>query len=293
MRILLFLATNLAVLVLVSVIFNLLGLEGILTNNGVDLNLSSLLVFCGLFGMSGSLISLLLSKFMAKRGTGTRIIESPQNKDEEWLLTTVATLANDAGIGMPEVGVFPSDSANAFATGWNRNNALVAVSSGLLRRFDEREVRAVLAHEIGHIANGDMITLSLIQGVVNTFVMFFARIIGHTVDRVVFKTERGYGIGYYIVTIVAEIVLGILASMIVMWFSRYREYRADAAGAQLTGNAGMIAALQRLKAEQGLPEDLPGELTAFGIRPGKAGNLAALLRSHPPLDDRILALQRT
>lgn len=292
MRILLFLATNLAVLVLVSIIFNLLGLEGILTNNGVDLNLSSLLVFCGLFGMSGSLISLLLSKFMAKRGTGTRIIESPQNKDEEWLLSTVASLANDAGIGMPEVGVFPSDSANAFATGWNRNNALVAVSTGLLRRFDEREVRAVLAHEIGHVANGDMITLSLIQGVVNTFVMFFARIIGHTVDRVVFKTERGYGIGYYIVTIVAEIVLGILASMIVMWFSRYREYRADAAGAQLAGSAGMIAALQRLKAEQGLPEDLPGELTAFGIRPGKAGNLAALLRSHPPLDDRILALQR-
>lgn len=292
MRILLFLATNLAVLVLVSIIFNLLGLEGILTNNGVDLNLSSLLVFCGLFGMSGSLISLLLSKFMAKRGTGTRIIESPQNKDEEWLLTTVASLANDAGIGMPEVGVFPSDSANAFATGWNRNNALVAVSTGLLRRFDEREVRAVLAHEIGHVANGDMITLSLIQGVVNTFVMFFARIIGHTVDRVVFKTERGYGIGYYIITIVAEIVLGILASMIVMWFSRYREYRADAAGAQLAGSAGMIAALQRLKAEQGLPEDLPGELTAFGIRPGKAGNLAALLRSHPPLDDRILALQR-
>ena len=292
MRILLFLATNLAVLVLVSIIFNLLGLEGILTNNGVDLNLSSLLVFCGLFGMSGSLISLLLSKFMAKRGTGTRIIESPKNKDEEWLLTTVASLANDAGIGMPEVGVFPSDSANAFATGWNRNNALVAVSTGLLRRFDEREVRAVLAHEIGHVANGDMITLSLIQGVVNTFVMFFARIIGHTVDRVVFKTERGYGIGYYIVTIVAEIVLGILASMIVMWFSRYREYRADAAGAQLAGSAGMIAALQRLKAEQGLPEDLPGELTAFGIRPGKAGNLAALLRSHPPLDDRILALQR-
>ena len=293
MRILLFLATNLAVLVLVSIIFNLLGLEGILTNNGVDLNLSSLLVFCGLFGMSGSLISLLLSKFMAKRGTGTRIIESPQNKDEEWLLTTVASLAKNAGIGMPEVGVFPSDSANAFATGWNRNNALVAVSTGLLRRFDEREVRAVLAHEIGHVANGDMITLSLIQGVVNTFVMFFARIIGHTVDRVVFKTERGYGIGYYLVTIVAEIVLGILASMIVMWFSRYREYRADAAGAQLAGSAGMIAALQRLKAEQGLPEDLPGELTAFGIRPGKAGNLAALLRSHPPLDDRILALQRS
>lgn len=291
MRILLFLATNLAVLVLVSVIFNLLGLEGILTNNGVDLNLSSLLVFCGLFGMSGSLISLLLSKFMAKRGTGTQIIETPGNREEEWLLETVKSLANDAGIGMPEVGIFPSDAANAFATGWNRNNALVAVSSGLLRRFEEREARAVLAHEIGHVANGDMITLTLVQGVVNTFVMFFARIIGHTVDRVIFKTERGYGIGYFVVTIVAEIVLGILASMIVMWFSRYREYRADAAGARLADRAGMIAALQRLKAEQGLPGDLPGELTAFGIRSHNGSGLAALLRSHPPLDDRILALK--
>lgn len=291
MRILLFLATNLAVLVLVSVIFNLLGLEGILTNNGVDLNLSSLLVFCGLFGMSGSLISLLLSKFMAKRGTGTQIIETPGSREEEWLLETVKSLANDAGIGMPEVGIFPSDAANAFATGWNRNNALVAVSSGLLRRFEEREARAVLAHEIGHVANGDMITLSLVQGVVNTFVMFFARIIGHTVDRVIFKTERGYGIGYFVVTIVAEIVLGILASMIVMWFSRYREYRADAAGARLADRAGMIAALQRLKAEQGLPGDLPGELTAFGIRSHNGSGLAALLRSHPPLDDRILALK--
>ena len=292
MRILLFLATNLAVMVLVSVIFNLLGFQSTLANNGVDLNLSALLVFCGLFGMTGSFISLLLSKFMAKRGTGTQIIESPRNQDEAWLLKTVESLATEAGIGMPEVGIFPSDSANAFATGWNRNDALVAVSTGLLRRFDEREVRAVLAHEIGHVANGDMITLSLIQGVVNTFVMFFARIIGHTVDRVVFKTERGYGIGYYIVTIVAEMVLGILASMIVMWFSRYREYRADAAGAHLAGSGAMIAALQRLKAEQGLPQDLPGELTAFGIRSGKASDFAALLRSHPPLDNRIMALQR-
>ena len=291
MRILLFLATNLAVLVLVSVIFNLLGLDGILASNGVDLNLGSLLVFCGLFGMSGSLISLLLSKFMAKRGTGTQIIETPTNRDEQWLLDTVKSLADDAGIGMPEVGIFPSDAANAFATGWNRNSALVAVSTGLLRRFDQHEARAVLAHEIGHIANGDMITLSLVQGVVNTFVMFFARIIGHTIDRVVFKTERGYGIGYYIVTIIAEIVLGILASMIVMWFSRYREFRADASGAQLAGSAGMIAALQRLKAEQGLPQDLPGELTAFGIRSKAGSGLATLLRSHPPLDDRILALQ--
>ena len=291
MRILLFLATNLAVLVLVSVIFNLLGLEGILTNNGVDLNLSSLLVFCGLFGMSGSLISLLLSKFMAKRGTGTQLIGTPRNNEEQWLLDTVKSLADDAGIGMPEVGIFPSDAANAFATGWNRNNALVAVSSGLLRRFEEREARAVLAHEIGHVANGDMITLSLVQGVVNTFVMFFARIIGHTVDRVVFKTERGYGIGYFVVTIVAEIVLGILASMLVMWFSRSRESRADAAGARLADREGMIAALQRLKAEQGLPGDLPGELTAFGIRSHTGSGLSALLRSHPPLDDRIFALQ--
>jgi len=291
MRILLFLATNLAVLLLVSVIFNLLGLQGILASNGVDLNLGSLLVFCGLFGMSGSFISLMISKFMAKRGTGTQIIENPRNRDEQWLLDTVRALADDAGIGMPEVGVFPSEAANAFATGWNRNNALVAVSTGLMRRFDEREVRAVLAHEIGHVANGDMITLTLVQGVVNTFVMFFARIIGHTVDRVVFKTERGYGIGYYIVTIVAEILLGILASMVVMWFSRYREYRADAAGAQLAGSASMIAALRRLKAEQGLPTDLPGELTAFGIRAGAGSGLANLLRSHPPLDDRIMALQ--
>ena len=292
MRILLFLATNIAVLVLVSLIVNLLGLEGILANNGVDLNLSSLLIFCALFGFGGSFISLLLSKWMAKRSTGVQIITSAQNRDEQWLRETVQSLAEDAGIGMPEVGIFPSDAANAFATGWNRNNALVAVSAGLLRRFEKPEARAVLAHEIGHVANGDMITLTLLQGVVNTFVMFFARIIGHTVDRVIFKTQRGYGFGYFIVTIVAEIILGILASTIVMWFSRFREYRADEAGAQLAGSSNMIAALQRLKAEQGLPQDLPGEMTAFGIRSAKGSGLAALLRSHPPLDDRILALQR-
>jgi heat shock protein HtpX len=291
MRILLFLATNLAVLVLVSIVFNLLGLEGILAANGVDLNLTGLLVFCALFGFGGSFISLLLSKWMAKRGTGTYVIEQARNRDEQWLVDTVAELAQEAGIGMPEVGVFPSEAANAFATGWNRNEALVAVSAGLLRRFSRNEVRAVLAHEIGHVANGDMVTLSLIQGVVNTFVMFFARIIGHTVDRVVFKTERGYGIGYFVVTIVAEIVLGILASMIVFWFSRWREYRADAAGAHLTTSGDMIAALQRLRAEQGMPQDLPGELTAFGISEQLKQGLGALFRSHPPLDDRIRALQ--
>ena len=291
MRILLFLSTNLAVLVLVSFVFNLLGLEGILAANGVDLNLSGLLVFCALFGFGGSLISLLLSKWMAKRGTGTTLIEQARNREEQWLLDTVAELAKEAGIGMPEVGIFPSEAANAFATGWNRNDALVAVSAGLLRRFSPNEVRAVLAHEIGHVANGDMITLSLIQGVVNTFVMFLARIIGHTVDRVVFKTERGYGIGYFVVTIVAELVLGFLASMIVFWFSRWREYRADAAGARLTTNGDMVAALQRLRAEQGMPQDLPGELTAFGISEQLKEGFGALFRSHPPLDDRIRALQ--
>ena len=291
MRILLFLATNMAVLVLVSTVFNLLGLEGILAANGVDLNLQGLLIFCALFGFGGSLISLFLSKWMAKRGTGTQIIETPRNREEQWLLDTVRELADEAGIGMPEVGIFPSQAANAFATGWNRNNALVAISAGLLQRFRPEEARAVMAHEIGHVAKGDMITLTLIQGVVNTFVMFLARIIGHTVDRVIFKTERGYGIGYYVVTIVAELVLGFLASMIVFWFSRWREYRADAAGGRLAGNRHMIAALQRLREEQGLPQDLPGELTAFGISEQLKQGIGGLLRSHPPLEDRIRALQ--
>ena len=214
----------------------------------------------------------------------------PLKPREEWLVQTVRQLAENAGIGMPEVGIFPSDAPNAFATGWNRNNALVAVSSGMLRRFKPEEVRAVMAHEIGHVANGDMITLSLIQGVVNTFVMFFARAIGHTVDRVVFKNERGLGIGYWIGTIVAEILLSILASMIVMWFSRYREYRADAAGADLAGTAHMTAALRRLQSEMNAPSDLPGELTAFGIRPG-GSKFGQLFSSHPPLDKRIEALQ--
>jgi heat shock protein HtpX len=236
-------------------------------------------------------VSLLLSKWMAKRSTGTQIITQPRDAQTRWLLDTVARLSREAGIKTPEVGVFPSQAANAFATGWNKNDALVAVSSGLLNRFQPDEVEAVLAHEIGHVANGDMVTLTLIQGVVNTFVMFFARIIGHTVDRVIFKTERGYGIGYYIATIFAEIILGILASMIVAWFSRWREYRADAAGAALASHGAMISALERLKMEQNLPNDLPGELTAFGIRNLKKSGLAEMLASHPPLDDRIRALK--
>jgi len=268
-----------------------LWLEGILAENGVDLNLGALLVMSALFGFGGSLISLFLSKWMAKRGTGLYLIEQPRNRDEQWLLDTVRELAREAGVGMPEVGIFPSEASNAFATGWNRDKALVAVSAGMLRRFPRDQVRAVMAHEIGHVANGDMVTLTLIQGVVNTFVIFLARIIGHTVDRVVFKNERGYGIGYFAVTMVAQIVLGILASAIVFWFSRWREYRADRAGAALTAPAHMIGALQRLQLEQKQPQDLPSELTAFGISEKLKQGVGALFSSHPPLDERIKALQ--
>jgi heat shock protein HtpX len=268
LRIALFLLTNLAIVLVASITLSLLGFEGYLASNGVDLNLSSLLVFCFVFGMAGSVVSLLLSKTMAKMGTGTQIIESPRNADEQWLVATVAELAKDAGIGMPEVGIFQSQTSNAFATGWDRNNALVAVSTGLLSRFSRDEARAVMAHEIGHVANGDMITLALIQGVVNTFVMFFSRVIGHTIDRAVFKTERGHGPAFYITTFVAEIILGILASIIVFWFSRQREFRADQAGAQLAGAPAMIGALERLRAEQGTPSELPDSMVAFGIRTG-------------------------
>ena len=291
MRILLFLATNVAVLLLVGSVFTLLGFEGFLAANGVDLNLQALLVFCALFGMSGALVSLFLSKWMAKRSTGATIIETPRNREEKWLLDTVAELSRTAGIGMPQVGIFPSDAPNAFATGWNRNDALVAISVGMLRQFPANEVRAVIGHEIGHVANGDMVTLTLIQGVVNTFVMFLARIIGHTVDRAVFKTQRGYGIGYFVVTMVAEMILGLLASMIVFKFSRWREYRADAAGARLAGRGDMIAALQRLRSGQTAARDLPGELTAFGISEQLKQGLGALFSSHPPLEQRIEALR--
>jgi len=293
MRILLFLATNFAVLVLVGIVFNLLGLQGVLAQNGVDLNLGALLIMCAVFGFGGSLISLFLSKWMAKRSTGAYVIEQPRNRDEQWLLDTVRELAAEAKIGMPEVAIFPSEASNAFATGWNRNAALVAVSTGLLQRFKPEEARAVMAHEIGHVANGDMVTLTLIQGVVNTFVLFFARIIGHTVDRVIFKNERGHGIGFFVVTMVAQVVLSFLASAIVFWFSRWREYRADHAGATLTTKTHMIAALQRLQLEQGQAQALPGELKAFGISEQLKQGLAGLFSSHPPLDERIKALQQS
>jgi heat shock protein HtpX len=291
MRILLFLATNLAVVLVASITLSLLGFNGVMAANGVDLNLQALLVYCAVFGFAGSIISLFLSKWMAKTTTGTEIISQPRTRHEQWLLQTVEQLSREAGIKMPEVGIFPAYEANAFATGWNRNDALVAVSQGLLERFSPDEVRAVLAHEIGHVANGDMVTLALIQGVVNTFVMFFARIFGNFVDKAVFKTEEGRGPAYYIATIVAELVLGILASIIVMWFSRRREFRADAAGAHLAGSKAMIAALQRLRAEQGVPVHMPDSLTAFGINGGLKHGLAGLFMSHPPLEERIEALR--
>ncbi|WP_432695815.1 protease HtpX [Marinobacterium sp. YM272] len=292
MRIALFLATNLAVILVASVTLKLLGVESYLAGSG--LNYGSLLVFCAVFGFAGSFISLFLSKTIAKMSTRTQLIKEPRSADERWLMETVAELAEKAGVGMPEVGVFPAQQANAFATGWNKNNALVAVSSGLLQRFRPEEIRAVLAHEIGHVANGDMVTLTLIQGVVNTFVMFFARIVGYAVDSFLRRGEDngGVGIGFYITTFVFEIIFGILASVVVAWFSRRREYRADEAGATFASTGSMIGALQRLKAEYGAPDELPDQLNAFGINGNLKQGFMALISSHPPLDDRIAALKQ-
>ena len=290
MRILLFLATNAAVLVLISVVFQVLGIEGILAENGVDLNLQALLVMSAVIGFGGSFISLAISKFMAKRSMGVQIIEQPGNSSEQWLMETVRRQAQQAGIGMPEVGIFQSPDPNAFATGMRRNHALVAVSSGLLQSMNADEVEAVLGHEISHVSNGDMITMGLLQGVVNTFVIFLSRIIGHVVDRVVFKTERGYGPAYFVTSIVAQIFLSILASMIVMWFSRHREFRADSGGASLAGRGKMIGALQALQRAHE-PRDLPGEFAAFGISGGLGVGIKKLFMSHPPLEQRIAALR--
>ncbi|MDC1143725.1 protease HtpX [Porticoccaceae bacterium] len=292
-RIGLFLLTNLAIIVVASISLRLLGVDSILANNGMDLDLRALLIFCAVFGFIGSFVSLLLSKFIAKRTSGTQIIQQPQTEQERWLMQTVADLAKKADIGMPDVGIFPAQQSNAFATGWNRNNALVAVSAGLLQRFSRDEARAVLAHEIGHVANGDMITLSLVQGVVNTFVMFVARVIGFFVDRVVLKNNRGLGLGYLITTVVAEIALGILASTIVMWFSRQREFRADAAGAQLAGRTAMLGALEKLRSETQaqVANEMPDTMTAFGISSGWKRKTSKLFMTHPPLEERIKALK--
>lgn len=287
MRIALFLGTNLAILMLISITFRLLGIEGLLLENGVDLNLNALLVYSAVIGFSGSLISLFISKWMAKRSMGVKVIETPGNEAEQWLVNTIERQAQQAKIGMPEVGIFDHASPNAFATGWNKNSALVAVSTGLLQQMNRDEVEAVLGHEVSHVANGDMVTLSLIQGVVNTFVVFLSRVIGHTVDRIVFKTERGYGPAFFIVSMIAEFVLGILAMTIVMWFSRWREFRADRGGAELAGREKMIAALRRLQ-QAHEPETLPDEIAALAISAGKVQKLFA---SHPPLESRIRALQ--
>jgi len=289
-RVLLFLATNLAIIVVASITMSLLGVGSFLDETGTGLDLQALLIFCFIFGMAGSFISLLLSKKIAKWTMKVNIIDKPRNSNEEWLMRIVEKQAREAGIGMPEVGIFQAQQANAFATGANRNKALVAVSSGMMQRFDKDEIEAVMGHEIGHVANGDMITLALIQGVVNTFVMFLARIVGFVVDRMVLKNEQGLGIGYFVTTIVAEIILAILASTIVFWFSRRREFVADRAGARLGSRQGMINALQRLKAETNVPNQLPESMQAFGITGGKRSGIKALFMTHPPLDDRIAAL---
>ena len=287
-RVLLFLATNIAVLIVLSISATLL--EGFLAARGVQIPQLQLLVFAFVFGMGGSFISLLISKWMAIRVTGAQVIEQPHNDTEAWLLQTVSHHAQAAGIGMPQVAIFPSDSPNAFATGARRDNALVAVSTGLLQRMDRPEVAAVLGHEVSHVANGDMITLALIQGVLNTFVILLSRVIGGFVDRVVFRNEgRGHGIGYIVVVIAAQILLGILASIIVMWFSRRREFRADSGGAHLAGRDGMIAALRRLGQETD-PQPLPEQMRAFGISAPKG--MMRLSMSHPPIPERIAALER-
>jgi len=285
MRIALFLLTNLAVVLVISVIFSVFGIGNVLDEQGIDLDLGSLLIYSSVIGFTGSLISLAMSKMMAKRSTGCQNIEESRDPEAQWIVSRVRAHAEAAGIGMPEVCVFPANEPNAFATGMRRDSALVAVSSGLLRSMERNEVDAVIGHEIAHIANGDMITLTLVQGVVNTFVVFFSRIIGHVIDRTVFKTERGHGPGFWITSMVAQIALGFLASIIVAWFSRRREFRADEGGALYAGTENMIGALERLK---GGTAELPDGMAAFGIG---GGGMMALFSTHPPLDDRIAALR--
>jgi len=289
-RVMYFLITNVAILIVLGIVLRVLGVEPYVTPYG--LNYQSLLIFSAVFGMGGAFISLALSKWSAKRLTRAQVISEPSNETERWLVRTVADLATKSGIGMPEVAVYPSDDINAFATGMKRNSALVAVSTGMLKRMDKEKVRAVLAHEVAHVKNGDMITLALIQGVVNTFVIFFARIIGYTVDRVILRNERGHGIGFWVTTIIAEIFLAMLASIIVFWFSRKREYRADSGAAELVGKKPMVGALESLKASIKQPH-LPDQMAAFGISGSKKSGLKALFATHPDLDDRINTLMES
>jgi heat shock protein HtpX len=287
-RIFLFVLTNLAVMLVLSVVLRITGLDRWLAAHGSSYG--GLLVMAAFFGFGGALISLAMSKWMAKQMMGVQVIEQPADAEEQWLVSTVRTLSQQAGIGMPEVGIFDSPTPNAFATGARRDAALVAVSTGLLQNMSRQEVEAVLGHEVSHIANGDMVTLTLIQGVVNTFVFFLSRVIGSIVDSALSSRDgerRGGGIGYFVTVMVAQVVLGFLASMIVMWFSRQREFRADAGGARLAGRNAMIAALERLKSAQSEP--LPDKMAAFGISGG--GGISRLFMSHPPLDERIAALR--
>ena len=292
-RIALFIGTNIAVLAVLSVAIQLLGLEDVLRGSGSQLNVQGLLILSGVIGFAGSFISLFISKFAAKMTTGAKVIENPSNAIESWLVGTVQRQAQQANIGMPEVAVYDSPEPNAFATGWNRNNSLVAVSTGLLQNMKKEEVEAVLAHEVTHVANGDMVTLALIQGVVNTFVIFLSRIVGHFVDKVVLRNEGSYGPGYFLTSIAAQIIFGILASTIVMWFSRQREFRADAGGARLAGRQNMIDALARLDNMSRGKNQLPQQLSAMGISGGVGQGLKRLFMSHPPISERIDALQRT
>tara|TARA_R110002072_G_scaffold3803_2_gene27126 strand:+ start:18273 stop:19148 length:876 start_codon:yes stop_codon:yes gene_type:complete len=287
---LLFFGTNIAIMIVLSISMRLLGLDTALEQQGGGLNLNALLIFSAAFGMGGSLISLAISKWMAKKTMGVKLIETPANSQEQWLVSTVEMQAREAGIKMPELGIFNSPQPNAFATGMNKNAALVAVSQGLLDHMTQDEVEAVLGHEISHVANGDMVTLSLIQGVVNTFVIFFSRVIGHLLDRLVFKVERGHGPGYWIGVIFVQIILSVLASTIVMWFSRRREFKADEGGAYLAGREKMISALRRLQ-QVSNPQPLPDEMSAFGISGGVPTGFKRLFMSHPPLEERIAALE--
>ena len=289
-RIALFLVTNLAILVVLSIVLSLLGVDSLLAENGVDLDLQALLIFSAVIGMTGSFISLAMSKWSAKRMTGAQVITQPQNKTQRWLLATVERQASQAGIKMPEVAIYQSPDVNAFATGMSRNNALVAVSSGLIENMKMDEAEAVLAHEVSHVANGDMVTLALIQGVVNTFVIFASRVVGHIVDRVILKNDRGHGIGFFVSSMIAQVVFGILASAIVMYFSRVREFKADAGAAKLAGSEKMVAALQRLQMIH-QPSRLPEQMAAFGINGGLAEGFKKLFMSHPPLEERIAALR--
>jgi heat shock protein HtpX len=291
-RIVLFAVTNLAILAVLVLVASLLGLGGTLDARGFELDLPKLLAFAAVFGMGGSFLSLLLSKWLAKRTTGARVIERPADEEEAWLVETVRAQALAAGLGAPEVAIYESPEPNAFATGARRNAALVAVSTGLLRTMSRREVESVLAHEVSHVANGDMVTLTLIQGVVNTFVLFLSRVIGHAVDRLVFRSEEGHGPAFLVTSLAAQLVLGIFATLLVLWFSRQREFRADAGSARLAGRDGMIAALESLRRHASARGDLPEGLSAFGIA-GGGGRFARWFASHPPLEQRIERLRNS